>query len=62
MKKGDCLTVSRHGPAVIFGALDSAAKAFSVTVAGRKSGDLLAVDKHSLRVVTAGILEFVCMT
>ena len=51
--------MSRHGAAIIGGAFNSAAEALGVAIACRQGGDLAAVDKHCLRIVSASIIELV---
>lgn len=53
------LTVSTHGTAVVFSALDRAAPALGMSVTRREGRHLLAIDQNSLRVVSTSIVEFV---
>lgn len=48
------------GAAVILCALNGGTPTLSMTVAGRESGNSVAVDRDGLSVVTSGVIELVC--
>lgn len=49
-----------NGTAVILSTLNGGAPTLSMAVAGRESGNSVAVDRDGLSVVTSGIIELVC--
>lgn len=53
-------TVGADSAAVVFGALNSAAPALGLSVAGGKGGYGLVVDENGLCVITGRVIELVC--
>ena len=51
--------MSRHGAAVVFGALDCASPALSLRIVGGECGNLSAIDEHILCIVSGGVFIYV---